>query len=108
MDAIKILRKRYVPPSEVIMLKANINYTEFFFADGKKLIIAKTLKSLQDDFYQHGFVRINKTNMINLKYLHKTVDNFSYVVLQNRLELIVSRRRREILKSEIDLYKCVR
>lgn len=101
MKTVKILRKKSVPPNEVIMLKANVNYTEFLFADGKRFIIAKTLKSLQDDFYPFGFFRINKTNMINLNFIHETIDNFSYVVLKNRLELNVSRRRREDLKNTI-------
>ncbi|MCU0325903.1 MAG: LytTR family transcriptional regulator [Spirosomaceae bacterium] len=101
METIKILRKKYIPPSEVIMLKADINYTELHFACGKTLILAKTLKSLQADFYPYGFFRINKTNMINLNYLHKTIDDFSHVILKNRLELNVSRRRREDLKNII-------
>lgn len=99
MKTIKILRKKNVPPSEVIMLKADVNYTEFFFANGKRLTIAKTLKSFQDEFYPFGFFRINKTNMINLNYLYKTFDDFSCVVLKNSVELNVSRRRREELKS---------
>jgi len=101
METVKIFRKKHVPPSEVVMLKADINYTEIHFANGTTIVLAKTLKKLQNDFYPYGFFRINKTNMINLNYLLRTIDDFSHVVLKNRLELNVSRRRREDLKNLI-------
>lgn len=98
METIKIFRKKHVPPSEVIMLRADINYTEIHLANGQTIVLAKTLKKLQDDFYPFGFFRINKSNVINLKYLSRIFDDYAYVVLKNEEELSVSRRRREDLR----------
>jgi DNA-binding LytR/AlgR family response regulator len=102
METIKLLRKKQVPPSEVILLRADINYTELHFTNGKTLVLARTLKKLESDFYPFGFFRINKSNIINLKFLSETYDDFAYVILKNKLELNVSRRRREDLKNVIN------
>lgn len=99
MEAIKIIRGTYVQPQDIVMLKANINYTEFHFENGEVIIISKTLKSFQNTFHLHGFVRINKSDMINIQFLTATRSQYSYVTLTNNIELSVSRRRRKDLKS---------
>ncbi|MCU0339176.1 MAG: LytTR family transcriptional regulator [Spirosomaceae bacterium] len=96
-----MLRKTYVQPQEVMLLKANINYTEFHFENGEVLLISKTLKSFQNTFHQYGFVRINKSDMINVQYLTSTRAKYSYVTLTNNLELSVSRRRRKDVKNMV-------
>ncbi len=98
METIKIFHKKRIPPSKVILLKGNANYTELHFESGDVIILAKTLKKLQDSFSSHGFFRISKTNMINLKFLSITNENYSFVKLKNNVELNVSRRRREDLR----------
>jgi DNA-binding LytR/AlgR family response regulator len=101
METIKIYHKKQIPPKEVMLLKGDANYTELHFQNGDKIIIAKTLKHLHDSFSTHGFFRISKTNMINLKYLSLTNENFSVVKLKNNVELNVSRRRRVNFKDFI-------
>lgn len=101
MDTIKIYHKKQIPPKEVILLKGDVNYTELHFHNGEKIIVAKTLKLLHDAFSTHGFFRISKTNMINIRYLSLTNENFSIVTLKNDVELNVSRRRRGNLKDFI-------
>jgi DNA-binding LytR/AlgR family response regulator len=99
METIKIYHKKKIPPKEVVLLKGDTNYTELHFQNGDKIIIAKTLKLLHDVFSTHGFFRISKTNMINIKYLSLTNEKFSIVKLKNNVELNVSRRRRDNLKD---------
>lgn len=101
METIKILRKKHIIPKDVVMLKGDINYTEVIFQNGNKLIVAKTLKRLNDTFSEFGFFRVNKSNIINIRFLTNTYENFSVVKLKNNIELNVSRRRREDLKAFI-------
>lgn len=101
METIKILHKKQVLPRDIVMLKGDINYTELIFQDGKKIIIAKTLKRLNDAFSEFGFFRVNKSNIINIRFLSNTYENYSVVKLKNNVELNVSRRRRDELKAFI-------
>jgi DNA-binding LytR/AlgR family response regulator len=101
MKTVKILRNKHILTSEVVLLKAEINYTEVHFDNGRIITLSKTLKKLHDDFAEHGFFRISKKNMINIKYLSKVFENYSMVKLKNNIELSVSRRRREELRAFI-------
>lgn len=101
MKMVKIFRNKYILTNEVVLLKAEINYTELHFENGQVITLSKTLKRLHDDFSEHGFFRISKKNMINIKYLSKVFQNYSMVKLKNKVELNVSRRRREDLRTFI-------
>lgn len=101
MKTIKIYHKKYIPANEVVLLKGDANYTELHFEDGHKITLAKTLKRLHESFSEHGFFRISKTNMVNLKFIAKTNENYAVVKMKNNLELHVSRRRRLDLKDFI-------
>lgn len=101
MENVRIYHKKYIPASEVVLLKADVNYTELHFENGDKITLAKTLKRLHESFSEHGFFRISKTNMVNLKFIADTNENYAIVKMKNNLELHVSRRRRLDLKDFI-------
>lgn len=101
MNTVKIYHKKYIATQEVVLLRGNANYTELHFENGNKIVLAKTLKRLHESFSEHGFFRISKTNMINLKFIAKTNENFALVKMKNNLELHVFRRRRIDLKDFI-------
>jgi DNA-binding LytR/AlgR family response regulator len=93
--------RQRVNPKEVVMLQADVNYTVLFFANGKKAIVATTLKSLEPRFVPFDFFRTHKSYLVNLK----CIQNFSEVT--NMLQMVdnhivtVSRRRRMSLKTQL-------
>ena len=101
-DNIHIGGRQRVNPQEVVMLQADVNYTVLFFANGKKAIVATTLKSLEPRFLPFDFFRTHKSYLVNLK----CVQNFSEVT--NILQMVdnhvvtVSRRRRTRLKEQLN------
>ncbi|WP_435355225.1 LytR/AlgR family response regulator transcription factor [Emticicia sp. SJ17W-69] len=105
MKTIKISHNKNVRPSEVVFLRADVNYTELHFENGNKIVLAKTLKKLQESFSQQGFFRISKTFIINLKFLSNAMGNHTIVKMKNNVELNVSRRRREDLKDFLESHK---
>jgi DNA-binding LytR/AlgR family response regulator len=78
--------KLRVIPHEIMMLQAEINYTILYFIDGKKSIVATTLKKLESRFEPFNFFRPHKSFMVNLncvKYFFQTailirILNFKY------------------------------
>ncbi len=80
-----------VCPNDVVMLQANINYSVVYLADGQQLLVATTLKKLEERFSNFAFVRMNKTYMINTDYIIE--ENENSLKLSNSLTITFSRRK---------------
>lgn len=93
--------RQQVNPKEVVMLQANVNYTVLFFTNGKKAIVATTLKSLESRFEPFDFFRTHKSYLVNLK----CIQNFSEVTNKIRMTdnhiVTVSRRKLLRLKEQL-------
>lgn len=98
---LRIDRKQSVYPNEVFLLKANINYTEIHLKCGRKIMLAKTLKEFYKEFEKFGFFRINRSVVINMNFVAKTDEHFQSLKLKNKLQLKVSRRRRDEFKASL-------
>jgi len=104
MDTIEILPQKFISLHDIVLMQADINYTELHFVNGEVLLLSKTIKFLLDRFEGYSFFRISKKNVINLRYLQDTCRKYSFVTLQNNRELTVSRRRREDFKNTVIQY----
>lgn len=81
-----------VCPTDIILLKAEINYTTLYATDGGKVTVATTLKKLEERFVKtRFFYRIHKSCMVNIRFI-ESYENLS-VKMVNNLSLTVSRRR---------------
>lgn len=90
----------FVDPQDILYIKAESNYSTFYFKDGKKMTVSKTLKSIEELLNSNGFMRIHKSHLINIKELKKYVKNDGgYVVLSNNVKLAVSRNRKAALNE---------
>lgn len=83
--------RQKVCPDEVIMLKADINYSIIYLIDGTKLIVATTLKKLEERFSQFAFIRMNKTYLINSQYVIE--EQKDSMKLSNSFVITFSRRK---------------
>lgn len=83
-------------PKEIVLLEGSSNYTKFFFANQKQLIVAKTLKEYEDILVEHQFLRVHKSYLVNKSHVLK-VDKEGVLELTNKMNIPISRRR----KSEI-------
>jgi len=55
--------------NSIIRCKADDNYTEFFFDDGSKKLISKTLKKIEMQLSDYGFLRVHKSHLVNLNHI---------------------------------------
>lgn len=56
---------------DIVRCQANDNFTDFFFANGKRMLICRTLKFYEQTLEDFGFMRIHKSHLINLQYVKK-------------------------------------
>lgn len=86
----------FVEPNDIIYCESDSNYTTFFLVNGEKVMIAKTLKDVEELLPREGFFRIHASYLINVKHVTKfTRGDSGYVIMSNHQELSVSRNKKD-------------
>jgi two-component system LytT family response regulator len=81
---------------EIIRCESDNYYTQFYFTNGKRLIVSKTLKENEELLSQHNFIRPHKSHLINVKYIKSFLrQEGGYIVMTDGSKIPVSRRKRE-------------
>lgn len=89
--------------NDILRCESDNYYTNFFFTNGTKLLISKTLKENENLLREHSFVRPHKSHLINTKYIKGFLKNEGgYIVMTDGSEIPVSRRRKEEIMEIIN------
>jgi len=93
----------FVELNNIVYLAADINYTYIYLADCTHLIMSKTLKDFEEMLQGHGFLRVHKSYLINLRHVKKYVKGEGgYVVMSNTASIEVSQRKRSALLEALE------
>ncbi len=86
--------------NDIVRCESSVNYTEFFFAGGKKLLVTKTLKDFEDLLSDQGFFRVHQSHLINTKFIKEFVKtDGGYIIMTDGSNVPVSTRKRpEVVK----------
>ncbi|WP_204356512.1 LytTR family DNA-binding domain-containing protein [Arcticibacterium luteifluviistationis] len=86
-------------PDMFTHLQASINYTILNKSDGTKLISGYSLKAFEALFEGNSFVRIDRSNLVSKAFIIGCITrkNGEYILLKNKSELLIPRRRRGLL-----------
>jgi two-component system, LytTR family, response regulator len=83
-----------VKVDEIMYLEGDDNYTSFYLLKNKKVMVSKTLKEYEGLLSDLGFLRIHKSNIINLVHLTNIKqESGTEVIMSDGAVLPVSRRR---------------
>ncbi|MEN3322355.1 LytTR family DNA-binding domain-containing protein [Mariniflexile soesokkakense] len=86
----------FLEVSDIIRCEADVNYTNIFTKDSKKIMVSKTLKSFEALLANCNFFRVHNSHLINLDYIKKyTKGKGGYVTLIDNSVIEVSTRRKE-------------
>ncbi len=82
---------------EIISCKADSNYTEIYTTNGKKVVISKTLKSIEGILNNDQFLRVHQSHLINLDFLIAYVkEDGGYLKMSDNRIVPLSRSRRSL------------
>jgi two-component system LytT family response regulator len=86
--------------STIQRCESSINYTEFHFTGGKKMLVTRTLKDFEELLSDQGFYRVHNSHLINTRYIKEFVKtDGGYIVMQDGVNIPVSSRKRpEVIK----------
>lgn len=87
-------------PSEIIRLEGENNYTRFYFASQKPMLVSRTLKEYEDILSEHDFIRAHKSHLVNKKFV-KHLDKEGLLWLTDGSHIAVSRRKKEEVLKEL-------
>ncbi len=91
-----------IKTDEIIRCESDNYYTNFFFTNGKQLLISKTLKENDELLSAHNFIRPHKSHLINTKYIKSFNRNEGgFIVMTDDSKIPVSRRKREKITNII-------
>jgi two-component system LytT family response regulator len=83
---------------DIIRCQSDNYYTLFFFSDGGKLLISKTLKENENLLKDHNFIRPHKSHLVNAKYIKGYMKHDGgYIVMSDDSKIPVSRRKKEAM-----------
>jgi two-component system LytT family response regulator len=90
----------FLKVSDIIRCESDVNYTNIFLSDRRKLTVAKTLKEFEEMLEEYNFFRVHNSHLINLAYIKEyNKGKGGYVRMMDNSEIEVSSRRKsEFLK----------
>lgn len=87
---------KFITLANLIRCESDSNYTIFHMTGGEKLMIAKTLKSVQELLAPAEFCRIHASNLVNMKHIARYVRGAGgYVIMSDGNAVNVSREKKE-------------
>lgn len=80
--------------SDLIFVESDGNYSSIYLTDGKKIVVTKKLKEVNDLLPKDYFFRIHNSYIINLEKIKEFYKTDGYVILEGNHKIPVSRQRR--------------
>jgi len=95
----------YVKLEEILYCIGEGTYSTFHFKNNNRRVISKNLKHFEQKLEGYNFFRINKSNLINLKYvkLYNKEDG-GYIVMKDDTKLTVSKNQKKALIEALESF----
>lgn len=87
----------------IVRLKADNNYTILYLSDGKEVIVSKTLKDFESVLADNYFIRVHRSDIINLIFLKEFMSNGN-LIMKDGTRLNISRRRHKEFLQVLKTY----
>ncbi|MEZ5040678.1 MAG: LytTR family DNA-binding domain-containing protein [Saprospiraceae bacterium] len=88
----------FVEPDAIILCSSDSNYSMIYLTNGRKKLISRTLKDVEEWLAPHGFFRVHHSHLVNLNHIKEYIrSDGGYLVLSNGQTLPVARNRKEDL-----------
>lgn len=91
-----------VDKANIVRVEAMSNYSTFYLADRKKIVVSKTLKEYENVLTDAFFLRINRSVIVNLDYIVKyRKGDGGTLEMSDGTEVEVSASRKEALVDKL-------
>ncbi len=82
-----------LPSNDIIMCKADVNYTTIYLQDGSSILTATNIGKIAGRMKDLSFYQPHRSYIINLNYVKGFEKDTLRIEMQNELKVVLSRRR---------------
>ena len=80
-----------VSVSDIIRAEADSNYTSFSLANGKHVLVSRTIKEFESLLSGSGMIRVHQSHLVNINYIDRFVKkDGGYILLKEGTKIPVS------------------
>ena len=95
----------FINVNEILYLKANGRNTTVFLANGKNYLTSRRLKDYEEMLNQPPFLRVHKSNIINLDRIKKYVKGRpGYLIMEDEAQIDLGKNRKATLIKAIETF----
>ena len=80
---------------QIVRCESMGGYTNFIIADGRQILVTKSLKSYEEFLPSQHFMRIHQSHLINLSYFESYLRKDEMIILKNNDEVPLASRKKE-------------
>ncbi len=86
----------FAQTKNIVYCEAESNYTKVVMADGQKIVVARTLKELDEALAGNTFFRIHNSFLININHVVRFVrEDGGYVEMQDKTQIGIARSKKD-------------
>ncbi len=86
----------FVQTKDIAYCQAESNYTNVVMADNRKILVAKTLKEIDETLSGKDFFRVHNSFLVNINHIAKFVrGDGGYILMPDNTQITISRSRRD-------------
>ncbi len=86
----------FVDLKDILYLKSDVNYTQFFLKKEGKILVSKPLKDYEELLPIDSFFRIHQSYIVNIQFVIKVLkEDGGYALLKNGKKVPISRRKKD-------------
>ena len=102
--ALHTLEKIHVTEiADIVRCESNGNYTTFYFKNGQKLLVTKTLKEYDQMLSEYKFARVHQSHLINAQQIKEFVKvDGGYIVMHDGSKIPVSLRKKSVVMKLLE------
>ncbi len=94
----------YILIEDIAHLKADGNYTNIILKSGRSLVSSKVLKHYDALLSDYGFLRVHRSNMINLNYVKEFRHRYGgSIILENDDEISIAPDKKKVFFSRLGM-----
>lgn len=85
---------------DIVRCQSDNNYTWFYMADGKKILVARTLKDYEELLSENGFYRVHQSHIVNIVHIKQYIKGENaFFVLSDESNIPVAQRKKNVVKD---------
>lgn len=93
-----------VSVSDIVRAEADSNYTTFFLAGGKHILVSRTMKEFESLLSGSGIIRVHQSHLVNIGHIDRIVrKDGGYLLLRDGAKVPISPNlKKKVLQSLTD------